>query len=238
MDVQMPEMDGLEATREIRDAEGEAPETSELQSSSRIPIIAMTAGAMDRDRERCFEAGMDDYLVKPVNLEELERVLSKWLAADRSREKEDGAGGSRFHGTAGRTGEDNGRGEREAKIEARQKEDEALPVFDHAALLHRCMDDEDLVRDMLNLFLETIPRRIQDLQDALDAADAGAARMAAHAIRGAALNVGAEALRGVVFEMEKAAGTGDLNVGKKNMGKLAAAFDRLRQEMEKTLRTP
>jgi CheY-like chemotaxis protein len=69
MDVQMSEMDGLEATRRLR-AE---------PALRRIPIIALTALAMPGDRERCLEAGMDDYLSKPLGLKELYRVLIKWI---------------------------------------------------------------------------------------------------------------------------------------------------------------
>jgi len=70
MDWQMPVMDGLEATQSIRQAE--------LQSQHHIPIIGMTANAIKGDRERCLEAGMDDYISKPIRREELQRVLSAW----------------------------------------------------------------------------------------------------------------------------------------------------------------
>jgi len=72
MDVQMPEMDGLEATAAIR-REGSCVR------NRRIPIIAMTANAMPGDRQRCLDAGMDDYLSKPVTRQALEEVLLRWL---------------------------------------------------------------------------------------------------------------------------------------------------------------
>jgi CheY-like chemotaxis protein len=70
MDCQMPEMDGFAATRAIRAFESEG--------AKHLPIIAMTANAMPGDRERCLEAGMDDYVGKPVQLDELFAVMHKW----------------------------------------------------------------------------------------------------------------------------------------------------------------
>jgi two-component system, sensor histidine kinase and response regulator len=69
MDVQMPEMDGFQATAKIRDAE--------RAKGTHVPIIAMTAHAMSGDRERCLEAGMDDYVTKPISFKEVDRILQQ-----------------------------------------------------------------------------------------------------------------------------------------------------------------
>jgi signal transduction histidine kinase/ActR/RegA family two-component response regulator len=73
MDIHMPGMDGIEATTKIREME------QQTSGTARVPIIALTANAMDGDRERYLEAGMDDYLAKPVKLNEIESMLVKWL---------------------------------------------------------------------------------------------------------------------------------------------------------------
>ena len=76
MDVQMPEMDGLEATRMIR-----------LCLSEQPVIIAMTANAMDGDREMCLKSGMEDYLSKPVHVDELMKILETWAIEIQHRKK-------------------------------------------------------------------------------------------------------------------------------------------------------
>ena len=72
MDCQMPEVDGFAATERIR----------ALEEGGRTPIIAVTANAMQGDRERCLASGMDDYITKPINRSELITLLERWIAFD------------------------------------------------------------------------------------------------------------------------------------------------------------
>ena len=127
MDVQMPVMDGFEATRRHSRGQDDGPR------SRRIPIIAMTAHAMKGDRERCLEAGMDDYISKPIAPQALAEALEKWL--DRAQRKR---AGSRRRDGSSRTGP-------------------ASVVFDRQALLDRLMGDEDLVKEIIAGFLEDMP---------------------------------------------------------------------------------
>jgi CheY-like chemotaxis protein len=90
MDVQMPEMDGLEATAEIRKSESgmekrRRPEVRNPKSEFRIPIVAMTAQVMKGDREKCFEAGMDDYIAKPIRRETVFAMIDKWVLSEKEQ---------------------------------------------------------------------------------------------------------------------------------------------------------
>jgi PAS domain S-box-containing protein len=180
MDVQMPELDGLEATRMIR---ARPPGTS----TKRLPIIAMTAHATPSDREVCLRAGMDDYLTKPIMPEALREVLSRWLPDS----TQPVAHAPRADGSSPAAS------------------DAPPPVFDHAALLARVLDDHQLVRTLAGKFLEDLPLTLEKLQTSLLARDTKNATLHAHAIKGAAANMGGEWLRRSAAAMETAGRAGD-----------------------------
>ncbi len=151
MDCQMPKMDGFEATEVIRDVKSAV-------RNHKIPVIAMTAHAMKGDREKCIEAGMDDYLTKPVNPKALAEMIEKWLdgksAVSQSSEPADGT-------------------------------TPAENIFDKAGLIERLMDDEELVKEVIEGFLEDIPHRIAALKEALERGDTPVVQRQAHTIKGA-----------------------------------------------------
>lgn len=201
MDVQMPVMDGLEATRRIRD-----PHSG--MGNHGIPIIAMTAFEMPGDRERCLEAGMNDYVSKPIDRRALAETLGRWLGREYL-------------------------GMRDEEREVEQRSEVGMVVFDREAMVERLLDDEELAKGVITGFLADMPQQIQALEELVEAEDAKGVERQAHTIKGAAASVGGEALRGVAFEIEKQGKIGDVSELEARMTELQRQFDRLRVAVEK-----
>jgi two-component system sensor histidine kinase/response regulator len=172
MDVQMPEMDGLEATARIR--------AQEKNGARRLPIVAMTAHAMKGDRERCLEAGMDDYVSKPVEAHELYRVLEH-------------VGGNPAPAEPGPP----------------RKVDQAQ-VFDRQAALARLGGDEALLMEVANLFLQDGPRLLQEIRAAFSRGDAAGVYQNAHALKGSAGYLGGTRASAAAQALEMIGKSGDL----------------------------
>jgi len=205
MDVQMPEMDGFEATRRIR-----TPHAENINRS--LPIIAMTAHAMQGDREKCLQAGMNDYLTKPISPESLVEALERWLPA--------------LTVTANREA---------PRIRTQTTADFAPkrtpPVFDKTAMMTRCLDDEELVLAAVESFLMDMPPQLDTLRAHLANGNfAGVARQA-HTIKGAATNVSAEVFHSTALAVEREASFGDIDVLQGRMVELETEFERIKQAM-------
>jgi PAS domain S-box-containing protein len=182
MDCQMPSMDGYEAARRIR-ASGRVG----------IPIVAVTAHAMAGDREKCLNAGMNDYISKPVGLGRLAEVLAKWI----------GEPGESCDGTPAPDLD---------TVELAQRSDPlANASFNEEDLLHRLMNDRKLAGKILKGFLSDCPSQLANLRESLEAADAPRARMQAHGLKGAAATVAAVGLEAIALEMETAGMAGQLD---------------------------
>ena len=205
MDVQMPEMDGLEATRQIRNPQSAV-------RNHQIPIIAMTAHALKGDRERCLEAGMNDYVTKPVDPQALAETLEKWLPRETTATKKQLPG----------------KPEDTPPFSVQEPE---APVFDRAGVMVRMMDDEDLFRMVIEAFLDDIPKQIEVLRGYLEDGDAPGTERQAHTIKGVSANIGGECLRAVAFEMEKAARSGDMEYVRAHLPELERQFARLKETM-------
>jgi PAS domain S-box-containing protein len=208
MDVQMPEMDGLEATHQIRNPQSAV-------RNHQIPIIAMTAHAMQGNRERYLKAGMNDYVSKPVAPKALAEAIARWLPRE-----------EKF------TAQDSEVPESKAFHSSLSISHSSIPIWDRPGLLERLMGDEELIETIMEEFLTDIPQQIETLLACLEAGDAPGAERSAHTIKGVSANVGCEALCVVASEMEKDAKSGDLNAVQARFAELEKAFFQLKQAME------
>ena len=217
MDVQMPEMDGLEATRRIRDTKTDI-------INHEIPVIAMTAHAMQGDREKCLGAGMDDYITKPVDPKALAKILDKWLPPAEEEQ-------------AVNTGDINGSTLSDSLATRKNAPDlqpeEDVEIFDKNSFLSRLMDDEDMAKIVVKVFLDDMPKEISVLQAFVEKGDAIQAVGQAHKMKGAAANVGALAFCTTAFELERAAEEGDMRRSAFLVQKLEERFETLKEHMEK-----
>lgn len=182
MDCQMPVLDGFQASMTIRNWEQQT-------GKPRIPIIAMTAFTGDNDRSRCLQAGMDDYMSKPVTYDKLEAVLSKWLNFKLS-----------FNTEAAMDKQN------EFRSDWKGPQPSAVPV-DLNALSEMLGSNE--AEEILQLFITSTQDLLDRISIALATRDAGALQEAAHTLKGASSSIGANPLWQKTIDLEKAAKSED-----------------------------
>jgi signal transduction histidine kinase/CheY-like chemotaxis protein len=173
MDAHMPVMDGFEATRQIRQIE-------DFAAIPKTPIVAMTALSMEGDRERCQEAGMDDYISKPVKSELILKMLIKYCPECLTQARED-----------------NGRDA--------INESHAPPVLNPSQLLDICDHDEGLIRELIVEFDREAPNLLNGLQEAVESGDQERIMKTAHRLNGVVANCGGERFLEASLKIEKAA---------------------------------
>ena len=189
MDLQMPHLNGFEATRHIR--------AREATSGGHVPILAMTAHALKGDRERCLESGMDGYVSKPVQAEELFRALAPYSAANHPPDLP-----SAPEAVAG-------------------------PAIDSEALLRRLDGDRDLLRDLATMFHDDGPTYLAKVRSSLLDRDGAALAAALHTLRGSAGNFAAGEVVAVARQLEALAATSDFEAIEARYRTLEQAMSRL-----------
>jgi CheY-like chemotaxis protein/HPt (histidine-containing phosphotransfer) domain-containing protein len=172
MDMQMPVMDGLEATRQIRLLE-------QSGDGKRTPIVALTANAMMGTLERCLEAGMDDYLTKPLDISRLQDVLDRFIG----------------EGAAART----------VKTEAPASE-AAISV--RTRLKDIAGDDETFISELIETYIAGGGDTLREMQGAIQRADREALARAAHKLKGASANLHIDSVAALAMDIEMRAKAG------------------------------
>jgi len=200
MDLSLPILDGWEATRQIKAA---AP-------TRHIPVIALTANAMSGDRERCIEAGMDDYVSKPIEVAALVAAIARVNRQPAAGGTPPGAADPVPSTTAQNPG---------TAVSAKS----AGLSFNRREALARAADDEELLAQIIDIYIEETPALITQLGEFLDKGDADRAFRAAHTIKGSSANLSAGAVGTAAREIELAARAGDLATARAGMAALTGS---------------
>lgn len=200
MDVQMPVLDGFDATRRIR--------ALEVESGQHIPIVAMTARAMKGDRERCLAVGMDDYVSKPVRKPDLDRALRS-LTAVRSDERRMNSGDIDKTNTP------------------MVSDDSAACVIDWDVALLNVGGERAFLHELLQTAIEESRELTQKLEAAIAARDRKLAKRLAHTIKGGAMAIAAMAMMEAAAAIEAAVEKDDFGIARRKMPLLHTAFQAL-----------
>jgi PAS domain S-box-containing protein len=213
MDWMMPEMDGFEATRRIRERE--------KASGWRVPIVAMTARAMEGDREKCMEPGMDDYLTKPVRFEDLDAVLDRWLAPRTAPDgSTSGTWGTPVHALGAAARMKPGSGPPPAEPAPARTAPRDVPSspeegpLDHSVLDSlACLQvegEEDILKELVGIFIREAGPRFQRIQGSIEKEDPEALLREAHGLKGNAASIGAKRLAEIARAMEEGGRAGSV----------------------------
>jgi CheY-like chemotaxis protein/HPt (histidine-containing phosphotransfer) domain-containing protein len=220
MDLQMPEMNGLETTQAIRERQRQ---TSQFPNYSPPPIIvAMTASAMAGDRDRCLASGMDDYVAKPVRPEDVRHAVERW--------------GDQVQQT--RTASSDTPGTPATPTPTMADDPRPQPAVDVGRLMEFSDGTPESLRELITLYLDQTRKQLDQLQAALGGAQWAELRRVAHSSAGASATCGMTPLAGLLRSLEL---LGDLEQPAAAPGLLAQCeqeFIRVRQQLQELLANP
>ncbi|NUP11395.1 MAG: response regulator [Polyangiaceae bacterium] len=211
MDIQMPVLDGLKTVRELRGREAKA-------GSVRLPVIAVTAHAMKGDREKCYAAGFDGYVTKPLVIRELFAEIDRLSTGEFDGAERDTPVG------------------RPSDPSVYPASPEAARSFDEDAAVNRAGGDRELAKELGNMLLDEAPRLIAELEVALSTGDAPTATRMAHTLKGQADHFGSREAQGVARDIEKLGKEGSLPAAVARVAALKAAYAKLLAEVEAFVR--
>jgi signal transduction histidine kinase/CheY-like chemotaxis protein len=229
MDCQMPRMDGYEATRLIRKTEKGKSETQGA-TASRIPIIALTAHAMKDDRNKCLSAGMDDYISKPFMLNDLHRVLKRWLPISKrgiteSESPHDKAAAAQ-HWLKQSSDDREAASSADAHIDPK--------ALDNIRTLQRD-GAPDILNKAISIYLKESPKFLKALRDAIPAGNAEAIRKAAHSWKSNSASMGAVALADMCKELEAMGRENSTDKASPLLSRIEAEYDRVQAVLAREL---
>jgi signal transduction histidine kinase/CheY-like chemotaxis protein/HPt (histidine-containing phosphotransfer) domain-containing protein len=194
LDLEMPELDGLGVVGEIR--------ARERGTNGRFPVVALTAHAREEERDRCFRAGMDGFVTKPIAEAELVNAMRNALKSRR--------GEASTEGTKGTNG---------------------LPVLDKEAAIGRASGDRALLAELARIFLEETPETLSRIERAFEKGDARAIERLAHRMKGALLTLAAPAAARAALDLETRAGLPD-GVPREALDRLRRELSRLEEQLK------
>jgi CheY-like chemotaxis protein len=222
MDVQMPEMDGLEATRAIREREAA---TGASSAAERLPIVAMTAQAMKGDREKCLEAGMDDYLTKPVRAVQLYETVASVM----SRSRKEASPAALPEHT--RPPEEPPRPPESPTRMTASRAPTNGGHRDLAVALKAVDGDAGLLADIARAFLSESPRLLDEIEGAIAHAEPSVLHRAAHTIKGGLRLFGADSAYELACRLEGLGRAGDVQAAGEPFEILKHAVVELQQDL-------
>jgi len=203
MDCQLPGMDGFDATRRLRALEGPL---------RRSVVVAMTASAMPGDRDKCLEAGMDDYVPKPIDPAELDAVLRRWISRARP-----GTGSAAAEGP----------------------ETAVTPIDEGVLAGLRAFENSGspgFLKDVIDRFLQSLPRRLASLREASEAEDAPTLERGAHGFKTSCATLGARRMSALCVQIEALARAGSTEGSAELLAALGVESERVREALEAQVR--